>query len=229
MIPLTGTQLTDREAHLANMRSVIAENFGEQPPAVTKRSKGLDPQCGVIVGLRPTTNQLFRLANAVAHLSTTWFRYDSSALHLTLGDQVDRDHAAPTEELTATFDKLRDVIKLPGEQALPAGRLTNLRLRINADTIILAGEPDAALLDLRALLLGKAEAVGITPGWSSGHLTVARLSQPLTEHERLATAAWLRNAYVPDVLTLDMAIAGLFVASDNAFRFQRAQLASITV
>lgn len=222
-----GTQQT-RDEFLANMRRIIEGNFGERPPAAdeTQRSVGLDPQCGVIIGLRPELNALVRLANGVVRLSPVWHRYNTSTLHLTLGDRVDREHATPTEDLAETFRKLEKVVDL---DLVATGQLTNLRLRVSTDTIILVGDPNDSLLDLREQLLAGAEEerAGIKAGWSSGHLTLARLTRPLTDDERTATAAWLQTMRVPEVLRLDTVIAGLFVAGNDAFRFEQTCTAEI--
>ncbi len=219
---------------VANMRRILEENFSTQVPATTRRSEGgLLDQHGLVVGLRPPIELCQRLGDQLLGLYAAapgvWSIYNHITLHLTLGAVEDKTTAMISDRARAGHAALTQLIN---RQTGMPGMLRQARLLCSADTIILAGGPDERLYELRGLLTDDADpdvrAAGIKPGWSAGHMTLARARRPLNDTERAATQKWLDDIRLPQPLHFATLVAGLFQVISDDFAFHQRDIHKLT-
>ena len=153
---MTGTQTLDE--FTAKMNGILAANFDAQVPGVTKRSKGLDPQCGLVVGVTPGNYMQMQLARSLVGLPLAWSRYAAGDIHCTFGAMEDVSSPQPdlalTDKVQLGFGYLqKSVLEVLDQSTFEAPALLKPRLLASGDTIILAGEPNPGAFALRGALL----------------------------------------------------------------------------
>lgn len=229
-----GSQNPTYEEFVAKMQGIVAANFGHTAPKQTTRSQDLDPQHGLIAGLRPNTldPNLHDLLVAMNRLPVVWSPYRPVDLHCTAGAKecsgTKRGHnvrlAYPSyaERLTTMFSS---------SKTFGAPALTDCKLLVSADTLILSGTPNRDAFALRHQLLaaqGSHSPARLNPGWGF-HLTLARLTDPLTDRDREHTNAWLKETPAPETLPLVNVVLGIFAVANNAFGFVPDQTATYSL
>jgi hypothetical protein len=213
-----------------NLNKVLGENFSAQVPTVTKRSKGLDPQCGLVLGLRPNNQTTARLVASLGQLPEVWSRYDQTTLHLTLAACEDRTTSNTTVPLAdGRSMEERYKLLLEAETVARGGAcLGNLRVLFSGDTIVLTGVPSLGLYVVRGLLTDTeaAQTAGVRPGWGA-HFTLARATRTLTDDERDATNKWAHDLCLPASADLIRVVTGAFSVSGDHFRFTNSSLCQL--
>jgi hypothetical protein len=212
-------------AFIAKTNEILANSFSAEALTQTKRSGGLDPQVGLIIGLSPDTEWTEILCSAITKLPEVWSGYDHTTLHSTLGAFEDRTITQPTPELRQSYDGLVEVANTyAGFVDSGTAALKEPRILASADTLVLAGLPTITLFELRGWLTNprneKVIQAGIKPGWGS-HITLARAQRPLTNDDRAATTLWMRalQAMLGDSLKFSAIMAGMFQVEADGFGF----------
>lgn len=214
----------DYDAFCAKMAEILGNNFGPVVPEETKASTaGLRPQHGMVVGCAPSTAFRADLEQRLRNLPSAWQPYSADSLHHTFA-AVDHDGIRIDGEGYQRFD----IVAPLAMRAAPSGKgawLTQLRLLVSADTIVLATVPNMAAFALRQFMVVEQGSVltaaGMKPGWGC-HMTLARATRPLLPEEREATDRWLSSgtASLPMNLLVSEVLAGLFVVENGKFVFK---------
>jgi hypothetical protein len=164
-------------------------------PLTTKRSLGLDPQYGLVVGALFNKMAHANLFTAVNRLPGVWKPRGPEAIHYSFGvvRLFDEDPAGTT---------LRDYYNQVAGRAhghfistpLVSPALTSPVLRVRNDAIVLHGVPNPEAYRLRRIMLESLNYLGIPIEEHLGDIVIAEASRPLTDQEHESTDDWLQEA-----------------------------------
>jgi hypothetical protein len=209
---------------------LVSNRYSTLVPSTTRRSAGLIPQNGSIIGCRIDDEPLEDLADALIGLPPAWKTrsYDTilSEFAVNLPPSSSSTVSEGTREhYKAARERLTSLIK---DYEFGTPMLCTPRLRVGASEIIVYGKLNEDAFNLYNRALRAMSIKDTTTSW--GRIVLAEATKELSDEEHRLTDEWIHAAMVPQSdIPLKEVLLSIFTVVSQTFTLTNSRRAAFPI